>query len=93
MNASVKTASQTNPTTRSPIRKSISGTGVTLEGIEIAYNAAHVEYNRFHDDADRHLSEGGEFTDEMYAEAMNLAERLGTLCRAMKAVREVLESL
>ena len=90
MSSSIKTASQLNPTDHAPVRRSISGTGVTLEGIEIAYNLAYVEYVNWCDFVRVTLDEGGEFTDDMAEHAEALSERLGALDRAMGRIADVL---
>ena len=90
MSSSIKTASQLNPQSFAPVRKSICGKGITIEGIEIAYNAAYEEYANFNDFIRVTLEDGGEFTDAMALHAETLVERLGALDRAMGRIADVL---
>ena len=91
--SNVKTASELNPQDFAPVRRTISGTGITLEGIETAYNAVYTEYANWSDFVKEHLNQGGEFTDAMVEHTAALSDRLGALDRAMGRIAQMMDEV
>lgn len=85
------TYTELNPNDRLPICKSISGTNITLVGIETAYNLAAKEYNDHLDACNITIEESGDMTEEQYAIADKLSEEVGTLQKAMIAIKSVID--